>query len=173
MLSSNKEMNYDELSERISQDNSRTQDAQDGRMEEVSDWLRKSNQTGTAEHHRQEFPSSPHGITLPEHIAAECYAMKHGIWFEDDSNLGTIGPSGDENYCYYNADGSIIYKVNMLTHSGEHILPIFDKVRIHNELFPETRYTFIGFTNMGMLAQHFLYSVSAMCKMRRTQVWKR
>lgn len=144
-----------ELFERIPQGDGRAQDAQDRRMEEFADWLRRSNQTGATEHNGQELPPSPHGITLPEHIAAEYYAIKHNIWYEDDSQLGMIGPSGDENYCYYNADGSIVYKVNMLTHSGERILPIFEKVRLHNQLFPETHYTFIGFTNMGYARSAF------------------
>lgn len=124
-------------------------------MEEVADWLRRGNQAGAAERDGHELPPSPHGITLPEHRAAEQYAMAHGVWFDDDSLLGVMGPSGDENYCYYNQDGSIVYKVNMLTHSSERILSVFEKVKIHNRIFPETRYTFVGFTNMGYARSAF------------------
>lgn len=148
-------MQNDELSERLPQDNRGAQDAQDGAMEEIADWLRRSHQAGSDERDGHEFPPSPHGLTLPEHIAAEQYAMTHGVWFDDDSALGEMGPNGDENYCYYNADGSIVYKVNMLTHSGESIVKVFDKILIHNQLFPDTRYNFVGFTNMGYARSAF------------------
>lgn len=145
----------DELSKRISQDNSGAQDAQDGTMEEIANWLRRGYKASEAERNGHKLPPSPHDITLPEHIAAEQYALDHGLWVDDDSELGLMGPSGDENYCYYNKDGSIVYKVNMLTHSGERIFSVFEKVIIHNQIFPETRYSFVGFTNMGYTRSAF------------------
>lgn len=144
-----------ELFKRVSQSNSGTQNAETERMEEVADWLQRSNTAGTPEHHREKLFASPHGLTLPEHIAAEQYAIEHGLWIDDDSLLGTMGPSGDENNCYYNEEGSIVYKVNMLTHTGERILPVFNKIKMHNLLFPETSYKFVGFTNLGFTRSAF------------------
>lgn len=142
-------MNEHDISERFSTTGLRAQDAQDGRMAEIADRLRGSHSANGKECNRQELPTSKHGITLPEHIVAETLAMDMGIWFDDVSCLGEIGSCGDENYCYVDKAGSVVYKVNMLTHSGENILKVFEKVKIHNLLFPDTRYTFVGFTNMG------------------------
>ena len=47
-------------------------------------------------------------------------------------NLGTPGPSGNENDTYVSND--VIFKVNNLLNSGS-ILRLFDKVRMHNEIF--------------------------------------
>ena len=57
-------------------------------------------------------------------------------------DLGIPGPSGNENDTYV-ADDSI-YKVNNLLNCGS-ILKLFDKVRMHNILFPETYYRFHAF----------------------------
>ena len=58
-------------------------------------------------------------------------------------DLGTPGPSGSENDTYVSND--IIFKVNNLLNSGS-ILGLLDKVRMHNEIFPETFYQFYAFT---------------------------
>ncbi len=58
-------------------------------------------------------------------------------------NLGTPGPSGNENDTYVSDD--IIYKVNNLLNSGS-ILRLLEKVGMHNTIFPDTYYQFYGFT---------------------------
>ena len=58
-------------------------------------------------------------------------------------DLGTPGPSGNENDTYVSDD--TVYKVNNLLNSGS-ILRLFDKVRMHNELFPFAFYRFYAFT---------------------------
>ena len=58
-------------------------------------------------------------------------------------DLGTLGPCGSENDTYVSND--IIYKVNNLLNTGC-ILGLLDKVRMHNEIFPETFYQFFAFT---------------------------
>lgn len=141
-------MNND-LSERISQDFYREKIESDRRNAEVADWLFRSCQTDSSEFDRAELLKSSHGLISRESIVAEDYAMAHNIWFKDASLLGMPGACGDENYCYLSPDGLTIYKVNVLSHSSDRILPIFNKILIHNELFPETRYDFVGFTNMG------------------------
>ena len=58
-------------------------------------------------------------------------------------NLGTPGPSGNENDTYVSND--VIFKVNNLLNSGS-ILRLLDKVRMHNEIFPDTFYQLHAFT---------------------------
>ena len=58
-------------------------------------------------------------------------------------DLGTPGPSGNENDTYVSND--VIFKVNNLLNSGS-ILRLFDKVRMHNEIFPDTFYQLHAFT---------------------------
>lgn len=62
---------------------------------------------------------------------------------ENVFDLGVPGPSGNENDTYVTDDS--IYKVNNLLNSGS-ILRLLDKVRMHNEIFPETYYRLHGFT---------------------------
>ena len=57
--------------------------------------------------------------------------------------MGAPGPSGNENDTYVSDD--IIYKVNNLLNCGS-ILRLFDKIRMHNEIFPDTYYQLYAFS---------------------------
>lgn len=78
--------------------------------------------------------------------AAEEYAKENGLWIPMDKvfDLGTPGPSGNENDTYISNDG-YVYKVNNLMNS-KGILPLFDRIKLHNQIFPSSRYEFVGFT---------------------------
>ena len=80
-----------------------------------------------------------------EQRITESFAKEHGLWIPIDAvfDLGTPGPSGNENDTYVSND--IIYKVNNLLNSGS-ILRLLDKVRMHNEIFPDTYYRLHAFT---------------------------
>ena len=52
-------------------------------------------------------------------------------------DLGAPGPSGNENDTYFSDD--TVYKVNNLLNCGS-ILRLLDKVKMHNEIFPDTFY---------------------------------
>lgn len=58
-------------------------------------------------------------------------------------DLGTPGPSGNENDTYVSND--IVYKVNNLLNSGS-IVRLLEKVSWHNILFYDTSYALHGFT---------------------------
>jgi len=66
------------------------------------------------------------------------------MWIPMDEvfDLGTPGPSGNENDTY--VSGTNIYKVNNLLNSGG-IIKLLDKVLFHNLLFPNTAYKLHGF----------------------------
>ena len=78
-------------------------------------------------------------------------------------DLGVPGPCGNENDTYFSND--IVYKVNNLLNSGS-ILRLLDKVKMHNEIFPDTFYqlhAFTGFdgrTIMPILKQDFIKDAS-------------
>ena len=80
-----------------------------------------------------------------EQRVAEQYAKEHGIWIPMDNvfDLGTPGPSGNENDTYVAKD--TIYKVNNLLNSGG-ICKLLDKILLHNLIFPNTAYKIHGFT---------------------------
>lgn len=80
-----------------------------------------------------------------EQRVAELFAKENGLWIPMDQvfGLGTPGPSGNENDTYVSND--VIFKVNNLLNSGS-ILRLFDKVRMRNEIFPDTFYQLHAFT---------------------------
>lgn len=77
----------------------------------------------------------------------------------DVFDLGTPGPSGNENDTYVSND--IIYKVNNLLNSGS-ISRLFEKIALYNDLFYDTAYSFFAFTGfdgrtiMPVFKQHLV-----------------
>jgi DNA polymerase III sliding clamp (beta) subunit (PCNA family) len=72
------------------------------------------------------------------------FCISNNIWFEDTSDLGVFLCSGNENDVFLNDNNLIVNKINNLMNVGD-ILSLFDKIDLHNELFPETKYIFKGF----------------------------
>ena len=154
-------MKYD-LSESISQRSSREKDTENHRIKKIADELRRRCQLYEAE--RGE--SQPHVSSLEiEQRVAEAFAKENGLWLLMDNvfDLGVQGPSGNENDTYVSDD--IVYKVNNLLNSGS-IFRLLDKVKMHNEIFPDTFYqlhAFTGFdgrTIMPILKQDFVKDAS-------------
>ena len=77
---------------------------------------------------------------------AESYAKENNIWIPITKvfSLGVQGQSGNENDTYFSSDG-YVYKVNNLMNSGV-ILSLFERLLLHNKIFPETAYELVGFT---------------------------
>ena len=134
-------MDYD-LFQPVPQGSVGAQDAENCRIEAIANELRRrcelyETQSGDCQQNVTRFDF--------EQRAAEAFAKEHGLWLpmEKVFDLGTPGPSGNENDTYVSDD--IIYKVNNLLNSGS-ILRLFDKVRMHNEIFPDTFYRLYAFT---------------------------
>ena len=134
-------MNYDIL-ESVSQGSDGAQDAENSRIAAIADELRRRSKLYEAQHGDGQPHVSPFEI---EQRITESFAKEHGLWIPIDAvfDLGTPGPSGNENDTYVSND--IIYKVNNLLNSGS-ILRLLDKVRMHNEIFPDTYYRLHAFT---------------------------
>jgi len=96
----------------------------------------------------------------------EVYAKSQGIWVEPEDlvdKFGKIFKGGSESTIHLNGDGYVT-KVNNLSFYGQedgNLLDFFDRIAIHNHLFPTTKYTLVGFTNdlgglMAIVRQPFI-----------------
>lgn len=135
----------DEILQSIPQRERGTEAQKDRRMEEAERAIRRSQSSGTNE---TQFGGSQSALSRQEieARAAEEYAKENGLWIPMDKvfDLGTPGPSGNENDTYISNEG-YVYKVNNLMNS-KGILPLFDRIKLHNQIFPSSRYEFVGFT---------------------------
>ena len=82
-----------------------------------------------------------------EQRCAEAYAKAHKLWisFFDLDTFGIPGPCGSEANTYVSRDG-YVYKVNNMLHCSGSIVATLEKFILHNIVFPDTKYTFAGFT---------------------------
>lgn len=145
----------DDISESVSQRGRGEEIAENRRIYEVSDELRRRCQLYEA----QFRDGQEHVSRLEvEQRVAEQYAKENGIWvpIHEIFGLGVPGPSGNENDTYVSND--IVYKVNNLLNSGS-ILKLFDKITWHNILFYDTFYAFYGFT--GFEGRTYAYPSTA------------
>lgn len=133
-------MKYD-LSESISQRSSGEKDAENHRIKEIADELRRRCQL-----YEEESRNGKSNVTHfeIEQRIVEKYAKDNDIWLPMDEafNIGMPGPSGNENYTFINND--TIFKINNLLNSGG-VSNLLNKIVLHNTIFPETFYYFIGF----------------------------
>ena len=134
-------MDYD-ISESVSQRGSGEETAENRRIREIADELRRRCQLYEAQ--LRDGQSDVNHLDVEQRVA-EQYAKDNGIWLpmSDVFDLGVPGPSGNENDTYVSND--IIYKVNNLLNTGS-ILRLLDRVMWHNNLFYDTGYTFHAFT---------------------------
>ena len=134
-------MSYD-ISESVSQRGDGAYDEENRRIQEVSNELQRLCRL----HEEKSGNGKANGTRFEiEQRVAEQYAKEHGIWIPMDNvfDLGTPGPSGNENDTYVAKD--TIYKVNNLLNSGG-ICKLLDKILLHNLIFPNTAYKIHGFT---------------------------
>ena len=133
-------MDYD-ISQSVSQRGSGEETAENRRIHEVADELRRRCQLYEAQ--LRDGQDNVNHLDIEQRVA-EQYAKENGIWLpmSDVFDLGVPGPSGNENDTYVSND--IIYKVNNLLNSGG-IVKLLEKVLLHNLLFPNTAYILHGF----------------------------
>lgn len=134
-------MNHD-IPQPVPQGSDRTQDTENSRILAVADELRRRCKLYEAElRDSTKYVNRQHA----EERAAEQYAKESNLWipFSDVCELGSPGPSGNENETYVAND--IIYKVNNLLSCGS-IINLLDRTVWHNSIFLETAYAFYGFT---------------------------
>ena len=132
----------DDILESVSQRGSGEETAENRRIHEVTNELRRRCKLYEAQLRDGQNDVSRLDV---EQRVAEQYAKENGIWIPISNvfELGVPGPSGNENDTYVSND--IIYKVNNLLNSGS-ILRLLDRVMWHNNLFYDTAYSLYGFT---------------------------
>ena len=132
----------DDIFESVSQGSSGKETAENRRIHEIADELRRRCKLYETQLRNSQGNVSHLDI---EQRVAELYAKENGMWIamSDIFDLGIPGPSGNENDTYVSND--IIYKVNNLLNTGS-ILRFLDRVMWHNILFYDTAYTLYGFT---------------------------
>ena len=134
-------MDYD-ISQSVSQRGSGEETAENRRIHEIADELRRRSQLYEAQ--LRDGQDDVNHLEIEQRVA-EQYAKENGMWLSmsDVFELGVPGPSGNENDTYVSND--IIYKVNNLLNSGS-ILRLLTRVSWHNNLFYDTAYTLRAFT---------------------------
>ena len=133
-------MNHD-ISQPVPQGSDGAQDAENSRIAAIADQLERL----CAIHEAQRGDSLKDVSRFEtEQRAAEQMAKSQGFWIPmmDVFNLGVPGPSGNENDTYVGE--KVIYKVNNLLNSGS-IVALLRKILMHNQIFPDTAYSFRGF----------------------------
>jgi hypothetical protein len=132
----------DDISQSVSQGGYGAYDEENRRIQEISNELQRLCRLYETEPRDGKGYGSRFEI---EQRVAEQYARTTGLWIPMDSifELGIPGPSGNENDTYVAED--TIYKVNNLLNSGG-ICKLFDKILLHNLIFPNTAYRIHGFT---------------------------
>ena len=134
------------VSEPVPQGEHRTEASQDQRMAEAAAGLRDRIEAAAGDAQAAGGTLSGGQQQEIEQRAAESYAKENGLWIPmSDTFAWHPMPSGNENNVYLNTDDGHVYKVNNLMHS-KGVLPLFERVELHNQIFPESKYEFVGFT---------------------------
>lgn len=131
----------DDIFEQISQGGGDEETAENRRIHEVADELRRRCQLYEA----QSRGGKENVIAFEtEQRVTEQYAKDNGLWLPlaNIPSLGVPGRSGNENDLYVSDD--VVFKVNNLLNCGS-VLRFLYRLLWHNELFYETRYSLFGF----------------------------
>ena len=92
------------------------------------------------------------------------WAIAHHCWVEDVDTLGTFSDRGSENEVYASYDSTLVYKLNDFRYSDDNLTPFFERMKVHNSLFPDCAYTLLGFAEnrdgqvCALLSQPFIVS---------------
>lgn len=84
------------------------------------------------------------------------FAQNNNLWIDDLYSLGVPFSSGNENTNVLNEGEGFVYKSNNLMNT-QTITGLFEKVALHNQFFPDTKYEFVGFTGIDNGAEREPY----------------
>lgn len=135
------------ISQSISQGEHRENTQENSRLQEASDYLRRS-----MEPSRQDAQADSSAISQFKQLefeakAAEDFAKENHLWLSYfDLELGLPYKGGNENDNYIDIAEQMIYKVNNLFNCRGSVVASLDNIAAHNKLFPNTAYELVGFT---------------------------
>ena len=72
------------------------------------------------------------------------WAEEQGCRFKDQSQFGDFFDRGSENETYLSIDGTEIIKLNDFRYSDDNLTPFFERIKAHNQYFPDCAYKMIG-----------------------------
>ena len=73
------------------------------------------------------------------------WAEEQGCWYNDRSQFGEFFDRGSENEVYLSPDGMYIIKLNDFRYSDDNLNSFFERIKAHNNYFPDCKYDMIGF----------------------------
>lgn len=117
-----------------------TQTSQVSGAQEVSARLRERIESAQGD--------SKSGLREVENRVTREFAQENGLWIENETELGTPFPSGDEHNNYIDVENQVVYKVNNRMHTPS-ILDLLDRIEQHNKYFPDSKYSLVGFTSVS------------------------
>ena len=92
------------------------------------------------------------------------WAINKKCWIADNRILGSFSDRGSENEVYASDDSTQVYKLNDFRYSDDNLEPFFQRIAIHNHLFPDCAYDLVGFAEnrdgntCAVLRQSFIVS---------------
>lgn len=111
-------------------------------MEEISVTIRDSYKANAKELKGSDLEDFEKQVLLK-------YAKDNNLWFKDILLFGTpTNAGGNEHTIVHNEKENSLYKSNNLYNSKFLVSHYLEKIRLHNLLFPETKYEIIGFTGI-------------------------
>ena len=72
------------------------------------------------------------------------WATRNGCWISQRDSLGQFSDRGSENEVYLGKNHQV-YKLNDFRYADDNLAPFFQRIRIHNSLFPSCAYKLEGF----------------------------
>lgn len=74
------------------------------------------------------------------------WALTHDCWLEDINTLGKFSDRGSENEVYMDWKNAMVNKLNDFRYADDNLESFFQRIDIHNRLFPDCAYTLQGFS---------------------------
>ena len=93
------------------------------------------------------------------------WAQEQGCWYSDRNQFGEFFDRGSENETYLSTNGKEIIKLNDFRYSDDNLTSFFERIKAHNQYFPDCIYRMIGFGEnsdgklCAVLVQRFVHSV--------------
>ena len=98
------------------------------------------------------------------------WAISHECWIDKDT-LGTYSDRGSENEVYTSLDSRFVYKLNDFRYSDDNLSPFFERIIVHNQLFPGGREVTTPTTVFRLaLANRALFNTGFSCRLLLVKV---
>ena len=80
-----------------------------------------------------------------QQVRLKKWAQEQGCWYNDRNEFGDFFDRGSENEVYLSTYGKEIIKLNDFRYSDDNLTAFFERIKAHNQYFPDCIYRMIGF----------------------------